>query len=60
MDKDVIHIYNVILLSCKMHNIGSFIETWMKLESVIQRKVSQKEKNKYINVQMCNLGKWYR
>ena len=56
----MIHIYNVILLSCKMHNIGSFIETWMKLESVIQRKVSQKEKNKYINVQMCNLGKWYR
>ena len=27
---------------------GSFVETWMDLESVIQHKVSQKEKNKYI------------
>ena len=56
----MIHIYNGILLSHKRNNIGSFIETWMELESVIQRKVSQKEKNKYINVQVCNLGKWYR
>ena len=37
MDKeDVVHIYN-----------GSFVETWMGLESVIQSEVSQKEKNKY-------------
>ena len=26
---------------------GSFVETWMELESVIQSEVSQKEKNKY-------------
>ena len=31
----------------KMNDIGSFVETWMDLESVIQREVSQKEKNKY-------------
>ena len=26
---------------------GSFVETWMDLETVIQSEVSQKEKNKY-------------
>ena len=31
----------------KRNEIGSFIETWMNLETVIQSKVSQKEKNKY-------------
>ena len=43
MDKeDVVHIYNGILLS---HKIGSFVETWMDLETVIQSEVSQKGKN---------------
>ena len=31
----------------KRNEIGSFVETWMDLETVIQREVSQKEKNKY-------------
>ena len=41
--------------------IGSFVETWVDLESVIQNKVSQKEKNKYIltYIFIQNLGKWY-
>ena len=30
----------------KRNEIGSFVETWMDLETVIQREVSQKEKNK--------------
>ena len=30
----------------KRNKIGSFVETWMDLETVIQSKVSQKEKNK--------------
>ena len=48
MDKeDVVHIYNGILLSHKKNEIGSFVETWMDLETVIQSEVSQKEKNKY-------------
>ena len=48
MDKeDVVHIYNGILLSYKKNEIGSFVETWMHLETVIQSEVSQKEKNKY-------------
>ena len=43
MDKeDVIHIYNGILLSHK--KIMPFAATWMDLESVIQREVSQKRK----------------
>ena len=31
----------------KGNEIGSFVEMWMDLESVIQSEVSQKEKNKY-------------
>ena len=35
--------YSVI----KRNEIGSFVETWMDLETVIQSEVSQKEKHKY-------------
>ena len=45
--QDVICIYGRILLSHKRDGIGSFAEKWMGLESVMQSKVSQKEKNKY-------------
>ena len=31
----------------KRNEIGSFVETWMDLEAVIQSEVSQKEENKY-------------
>ena len=31
----------------KRNQLGSFVETWMHLETVIQSEVSQKEKNKY-------------
>ena len=31
----------------KRNKIGSFVETWMDLETAIQSEVSQKEKNKY-------------
>ena len=43
----MVHIYNGILLSHKKNEIGSFVETWMDLETVIQSEVSPKEKNKY-------------
>ena len=43
----MVHIYNEILLALKRNEIGSFVETWMDLETVIQSEVSQKEKNKY-------------
>ena len=31
------------------NGIGSFVESWMDLETVIQSEVSQREKNKYCN-----------
>ena len=46
----------------KRNEIGSFVETWMDLETVIQSEVSQKEKNKYrILMHICGIRKnWYR
>ena len=42
----------------KRNEIGSFAETWMDLETVIQ---SEREKQiSYINAYMWNLEKWYR
>ena len=41
----------------KRNEIGSFVEMWMHLETVIQSEVSQKEKKQvsYINAYMWNL-----
>ena len=57
MDKEVVvHIYNGILLAIKTNEIGSFVETWMDLESIIQSEVCQKEKNKYcILTHICGI-----
>ena len=54
MEKDVIHIYNGILLSHKRNEIWSFVEMWMGLKSVIQTEVkSEREKQvSYTNVYM--------
>ena len=43
----------------KRNEIGSFVEMWMDLESVIQSEVSQKQ-ILYVNAYMWNLEKWYR
>ena len=46
--KKMWYIYTVEYYSAiKRNEIGSFVETWMDLESVIQSEISQKEKNKY-------------
>ena len=46
--KKMWHIYTMEYYSAiKRNEIGSFVETWMDLETVIQSEVSQKEKNKY-------------
>ena len=49
MNKDVLHIYDTIeyYSAINRNKIGSFVEMWMDLESVLQSEVSQKEKNKY-------------
>ena len=56
MDKeDVVPIYNGIL-AIKRNKIGSFVETCMDLETVIQSKVIQKEKDKYhILTHICGI-----
>ena len=42
----------------KRNEIGSFLETWMDVEIVIQSEVSQKEKNKYcILMHICRIQK---
>ena len=47
--------------SIKGNEIGSFVETWMDLETVIQSEVSQKGKQiSYINAYIWNLEKCYR
>ena len=43
----MVHIYSGILLSHKRNKTGSFVETWIHLESVTQNDVSQKEKNRH-------------
>ena len=45
----------------KRNEIGSFVETWIDLETVIQSEVSQKEKNiSYTDAYLWNIEKWYR
>ena len=56
--EDMVHICNGVLAITK-DEIGSFAETWMDLETVIQSEVSQR-KILYIKVYMWNLEKWYR
>ena len=47
-------------LVIKRNDTESFVEMWMNLQTAIQSKVSQKEKNKYciINAHTWNLEKW--
>ena len=46
--KKMWYIYTMEYYSAiKRNEIGSFVETWMDPETVIQSEVSQKEKNKY-------------
>ena len=40
--------------SIKRNETGSFVETQMQLEAVIQSEVSQKEKKQTINIYMWN------
>ena len=59
--KKMWHIYTMEYYSAiKWNKIGSFVETWMDLETVIQSEVSQKEKQISYIAYMWNLEKWYR
>ena len=55
--KKMWYIYTMEYYSAiKRNEIGSCVEVWMDLESVIQSKLSQKEKNKYhILTHICGI-----
>ena len=57
--KNMWYIYTMEYYSAiKRNEIGSFVEIWIDLETVIQSEVSQKEKQiSYINAYMWNLKK---
>ena len=46
MDKDVVHIYNRILLSHRKNENLPFASTWMELEDIMLSEISQAQKNK--------------
>ena len=50
----MVHIHNGILLSYK-NTFESILVRWMNLEPIMQSEVSQKEKDKYINMYIWNL-----
>ena len=41
----------------KRNKIGSFVEIWMDLETVIQSEVRKRKANSYVNAFMWNLKK---
>ena len=41
------HSLSILYSAIKRNEVGSFVKTWIDPESVIQSKVSQKEKNEY-------------
>ena len=45
--KAVVHIHNGIYSAIKKNAFESVLMRWMKLEPIIQREVSQKEKHQY-------------
>ena len=57
MDKEDAYIYMTDYYSARKRNEpGSFVETWMDLETVVQSEVIQTEKNKYhILTHICRI-----
>ena len=56
MDKDVIHIYNGILVIKKNETLP-FAATWMDLEIITLNELSQEEKDKYYILLSCEIQK---
>ena len=55
--EDMAHVYSGIL-AIRRNEIGSFLDMWMDLETVIQSEVSPKEKDKYrILTHICGIQK---
>jgi len=45
MDKDVVYLYNAILLISKKNEILPFSRTWKNLEGIMLSKISQRKTN---------------
>ena len=48
------------ILAIKNNETGSFVETWMDLESETRSKISHKEKDEYHTNIYVKSRKWYR
>ena len=61
-NRKIWYIYTVEYYSAiKRNEIGSFVETWMDLETHTEWSQSEREKQiSYINAYMWNLERWYR
>ena len=55
--RKMLYIYTMEYYSAvKRNKIGSFVEMWMDLQSVIQSEISEKEKNKYhVLMHICGI-----
>ena len=53
--KEVVRIYNGILLTHKKDEIMPFAATWMGLDIVILNEVSQTEKEKYFMISLISI-----
>ena len=54
--KKMWYIYTMEYYSAiKRNKIGSFVEMWIDLESVIQSEVNQKEKKSHILMHVCGI-----
>ena len=59
--KTMWYIYTMEFYSAiKRNEIGSFVETWIDLECVIQSEVRKEKQISYINALIWNPEKWYR
>ena len=54
MDKEVVHVYNGILLSHKKEWNNSFAATWMDLDIIIISEGAQSGKDKYYMISLIN------
>ena len=57
MDKDVVHLYNGILLGHKKNKIMVFAATWMDLEIIILSKTEKERQISYDITYMWNIKK---
>ena len=52
MDKDVVCVYNAVLLSCGKSEITPFAAIWVNLEIIILGEINQKEKEIYHTISL--------